>query len=999
MSDKQTGGLLIQELSAILGAMTNTPVVKMLALVLASALLASACTSDPNEAGGQDASQDPSTTQAELADGSQQGAGEDQPAVEGSGGFSAGDFSAPTDIDDTPLSVDEAIRIGTLDNGLTYYVRSNDSPGSSVSLRLAIRAGGVHESPIGTGAAHFLEHMMFNGTERFPGNTLDDTLRSIGAEIGPDFNAFTSDTETVYQLDIEDRNDNVEIAFDVLSQWAAAASLEPGQVAAEAPVVREELRLRDESGDGLVNQAFDLAYFADTPFEGSNIIGTPETVNAITADDLRAFYDDWYRPDNMAVVAVGDRSLDDLEDLIVDRFRNLESRGTNPTAPDISLDQLRQEPWVDVVVEPSFADSFISVDIPVRTWDTSTVGGQELRLTDIILGIMIDNRLVEAVDSGRLDLRRAGGGWFPRNRGLSYLGFNLDADDLVEGTEVFLAELRSSVQNPFTQDELDRATEVIASSLDQQAASFNSTQDAQFADGMIQHFLGGGDLRSIDDSVDETRDFLDDLDIDEVNNHYGWLITSSAPIVIVVGPDAERTGTIEDVTAAIERGEASATETFTDDVAEIDDLLEDPEPVEEIGRRNLARNDGIELVFQNGARVLFSASTISEGEVFVVSESPGGRSVLSAADGALADVAVSAVTASGAGAWDSVQIRRFLSDLDISVAPYIADFSEGVSASGSSDDLQTLFELMHLQLTQPRVDDVPFRQQVEFARDFVARAGVDSATAADIALQDGRTGGGSLAAAPTLDALDALTPDQALNIWNDRFDALDDHVFVIVGDADEDTIVDLSRQWIGTLPVPTSQDGPEQPRLPGLLDERLSVGSGGASGSYRLLVVGESDETIRNQVLAELAATILNDRIFTVIREELGATYGGGAGVEFSDPGAEVELFISIDGDPGRVDEIAGTVTNELASIRGGQISQTDFDEAVSIVRSEYNFVTNGFYIESLFDEARESEERILTRQAQIEALESIDLDDLIDFFDDLVSDTDRVDVRNVPGG
>ena len=312
----------------------------------------------------------------------------------------------------------------------------------------------------------------------------------------------------------------------MLSQWAAAASLEPGQVAAEAPVVREELRLRDESGDGLVNQAFDLAYFADTPFEGSNIIGTPETVNAITADDLRAFYDDWYRPDNMAVVAVGDRSLDDLEDLIVDRFENLESRGTNPTAPDISLDQLRQEPLVDVVVEPSFADSFISVDIPVRTWDTSTVGGQELRLTDIILGIMIDNRLVEAVDSGRLDLRRAGGGWFPRNRGLSYLGFNLDADDLVEGTEVFLAELRSSVQNPFTQDELDRATEVIASSLDQQAASFNSTQDAQFADGMIQHFLGGGDLRSIDDSVDETRDFLDDLDIDEVNNHYGWLTVS-----------------------------------------------------------------------------------------------------------------------------------------------------------------------------------------------------------------------------------------------------------------------------------------------------------------------------------------------------------------------------------------------------------------------------------------------------------------------------------------
>ena len=172
-------------------------------------------------------------------------------------------------------------------------------------------------------------------------------------------------------------------------------------------MVREELRLREESGDGLVNQAFDLAYFADTPFEGTNIIGTPETVNAITSSDLRAFYDDWYRPDNMAVVAVGDRSLDELEDLIVDRFDDSEARGTSPEAPDISLDQLRQVPWVDVVVEPSFADSFISVDIPIPTWDTTTVGGAELQLTDIISGIMINNRLVEAVNSGRLDLRRA----------------------------------------------------------------------------------------------------------------------------------------------------------------------------------------------------------------------------------------------------------------------------------------------------------------------------------------------------------------------------------------------------------------------------------------------------------------------------------------------------------------------------------------------------------------------------------------------------------------
>ena len=964
-------------------AARRSPLAGLAPVLAAFALIAAACTGGGENSGQGSGGIDDASASTVATD--------RDPGV-----IDLGVFDAPS-VDESLLSIDDDIRIGTLDNGLTYYLRSNDRPGGSLSLRLAVKAGGIDENPIGTGAAHFLEHMMFNGTEQFPGNSLDAALRRIGAEIGPDFNAFTNASETVYQLDVADQGGNADVAFDVLAQWAAAATIDPAEVRAEEPVVREELRIRDESGQGIVNVAFEQAYFAGTPYEGVNVSGTAASVRQLNDRDLRAFYDTWYRPDNMAVIAVGDRSLDDLEDKIVERFSDLEARGDLAPPVEVGDFALRTEPLVDVVIEPSFADSFISIDIPLRAWDPSTVGGNDVTLTEIMLGLMIDNRLSEGVDSGRLDLRRAGGGWFEFSDGLTYLGFNADADDLTAGTEELLTEIRGSVLNPFSEDELGRAADVIRSVVDNDVASYRTRQDGEFADELVTHFVGGGDLRSIGDRERETNDLLNSLSIDEVNEHYGWMLTSSAPIVLVVGPDENRVGTVEEIEGAVDRAIRSEVATFEDDVVEIEDLLEDPRPIDEIARRSLERNDGFELTFDNGARVLFTESDISEGQVSVVSSSPGGRSVLTDAQGSIGSLAVDIVAASGAGEWDQVQLRRYLADLDVSLSPYLADFSEGVSGQAASEDLDVLFELLHLQLTQPRIDSVPMRQRLEAASDRVARAELDSATAASIALSDGRTGGGSLAAAPTQPEIDTLTEADVLAIWEDRFSGLDDHVFVVVGDIDGDEVADLARTWIATLPAAEDSDEPTQPEPPGLVDERLSVGSGTSSGSYRLLSVGEVDETIENRVIAELATTIVNDRIFTVIREELGATYGGFALIEFSDPGDEIELMISIDGDPSRIGEIARTVTTELENLRSGAIPDEDFLEAVSILNAEYGFVNNGFLIESLFDEAEQPPERILSRQAQREALVGIGRSDVISFLAQVFTDTDRVEVRNVP--
>ena len=495
----------------------------------------------------------------------------------------------------------------------------------------------------------------------------------------------------------------------------------------------------------------------------------------------------------MAIMAVGDRSLDDLEEDIIDRFAALEARGRVEDSPVDADFALRDEPLVDVLIEPSFGDSFISVDIPLRSWDLNTRGGNELQLTEIMLGIMIDNRLREGVDSGRLNLRRAGGGWFSWNRDLAYLGFNVDADDLEAGTEEFMTELQGSIQNPFSEQELERATEIIRSSQEQQLAQSETRQDGALADQLVNHFLWGGDIQSIEDSVEMVLGMLDGLELDEINNHYGWMMTSSAPIVIVVGPDADRVGDPAVHLAGVERAAQAVVDAFADDVEEIDELVEPPDPIDENSRMGLDRNDGFELVFDNGNRVLFSPSTISEEQVVLVKRiSWVGVSMLSEDDGAVAGAAVSAVWSSGVGSWDPIQVRRYLADLEISLSPYIADFSEGFSGGAATGDLDVLFQLLHLSLLETADRRRAVRTTRSSSPAMQSTAPVSTRVPLPTSLwPDARTGGGSLAAVPTEAQLDALTPDDAQRIWEERFGSLDQHVIVVVGDVDPDDVIDL----------------------------------------------------------------------------------------------------------------------------------------------------------------------------------------------------------------
>src|SRR3954447_13667797 len=236
--------------------------------------------------------------------------------------------TAATDDSAEPVPQDPGVRIITLTNGLTVYLRANDRPGASAEMRLVINAGSGQEDPDQSGTAHFLEHMMFNGTTEFPANELIDTLRGFGMQFGADVNAFTSYDETVYELTVPMADPaNLDTGLDVLREWLSAATLDPSQVESEKGVVLDEWRQRDQSLDGRIEKAAEDLLLRGSGYDGRQPLGSDAAIKAMTPDLLRRLYDRWYRPDNAAIMIVGDIDVDKVETKIPDQFEGLSGRG------------------------------------------------------------------------------------------------------------------------------------------------------------------------------------------------------------------------------------------------------------------------------------------------------------------------------------------------------------------------------------------------------------------------------------------------------------------------------------------------------------------------------------------------------------------------------------------------------------------------------------------------------------------------------------------------
>lgn len=981
---------------------------RLLALLFAAALAAAACAPDHNDAIVEPGQADDGT--AEVHDDAEsidaldepEPAGEpeeaaqaepddepgpvDEPVAEPLGDpVDLGEFSdyEPGDPDATPLPVDEDVLIGELANGLTYYVRSNDSPGDSIMMHLVVNAGAVLDPDGAEGAAHFLEHMMFNGTERFTKNELLEVLRDFGADFGPDLNAYTSPDETVYILDFKlDRPGAIDLGFTVLSQWASGATLLPADVDAERGIVLDEYRLRDETASGRISNFLDAIYYSGTVYEGMLIGGSEESNLSMSAEDLRDFYDTWYRPDNMAVVVVGDRPVSEMESLVERHFAELVPRTlTAPPQPDRSafIADFVDEPVTDVVTHPDHGPSYISLDWQLPAWSEGTVEGERLRFMESLIARMLDIRLDAAFQAGQLSqATEPHFTAFPAARGLRLYGTNYQGQDLNQATTDFISVVHGAAHFGFTGAEFDQAVSAIGTSLEFQLESDETRQDREYSFAYAAHFLSGADISSTEDRVARLGALLDTYTVEELTAHLRWLLEIAPPLVVSIGPDPADVPAAAELRAAVEAASPLAPPEAQE---AIDALMTRPDPAASTAERPLGLfDDAYEWEFPNGATVVLVPSDIAAGEVSVVAESLGGWSSLSVGDSALVRHAVAAVASSGVGDATATQLDEYLATTTARVSPFIGQHSEGFSGAAGTDDLEALFALLHLYVTEPRITGVAVNEQIQAMQTRLANAETFPQWISELELLDAlyqRSPWFQFIA--TQDQIDATTPESLLGLYVERLSDVDDLLVAVVGDIDRAAVADLAARYIGTLPAGADDSYTDHnPGFPsGVQRITIPVEADSGAAGFDMMFGAPTTLTTKTLVLADVASAVIDHLLDGHVREELGDTYSIGASVSPDAATGKWTARISATGPSDGLETSSAAITETVAELIANGPADRDLQQAISVTRDNYVLVSNSLIVDPLLRRLHADDDNVGTpaqRRAVLEEITAADV-------------------------
>lgn len=843
---------------------------------------------------------------------------------------------------------------GTLDNGLRYLVRSNDNPGGKVELRLVVDAGSGLEDDDQVGAAHFLEHMLFNGTERFPKNELVDALRSFGAAFGADINASTSFDETIYTLNVPDTPEAVGTALDILEDWLGAATLAADDVEAERGIVLDEWRARAQTSNGRIFDRFADFLLAGTAYDGHLPIGGREAIESITPDVLRRFYDDWYRPDNAAIIVVGDIDQGAIENEIETRFADVEARGSNPERIDLAVvpdDDAR----VEIMDDPDLAEGFVALSLPAAVSTTTLEADAQRAILDRLAVDIVATRLDNDALRGDAAYERASAGpsAFVRLLSAPEITVDVDGSAVEQSVRAIVDELERVARFGVTTAELERAIAGRRASAQRSFDGRNSRQDTSFADEYTRHILEGEWYVPAQREFDFVNAVLDRATVETVA--FGlvdrYRSTGVHAFVAVPTAEADDVANADRLIETIEGAAARDVQPRPDEAPIGDVLIARPEPVDEVDARELATDpftpslDPLVLEFANGASVALNTTTIVENEVFMSARSIGGLSFLPAdlvPDGqALGPV----LRDSGAGEFDRVALAAFLDDKSVGLAPEMGPLANEIIGTAATTDVEVLFQLIHLLMTDPRADQTAVDRYVDDRLPFALDPSINSGYAESDARTRARYDDPRFLL-PTPESLARVDVDGIEEAAHGAF-GLEQRPwsFAFSGDFDLGEMTDLARSYIGSVPnerTSTETERPTEPAPPDGVVVADAEGGQGDTARVSFLFTGQATGDRREDVVASVVREIVGNRLTDFIREELGDSYSPTARLEFgSGAFPSTELYIRVSTGPELIEEVSDAVVGQLRSLRDDGPGDREFSNAVNTVAEQLNFINN----------------------------------------------------------
>ena len=854
------------------------------------------------------------------------------------------------------VPVDPLITVGTLPNGLRYYIRANKQPQARAELRLVVNAGSVLEDDDQRGLAHFVEHMSFNGTLHFPRQQIGTFMQSLGMRFGAHVNANTSFDETVYELQIPTDNPAViDRSLTILEDWAHNVSFDPAEIDRERGVVLEEWRLGLGGSERIQDVLFPLL-LKGSRYAERLPIGKPDIIQNVNHDRLRQFYLDWYRPDLMAVVAVGDFDKSTIEAEIKSHFGSIPARlAPKPRLPSPVPDQPGTQ--YAVLTDPEATTTSIGLFNKAAARDQSTVGAYRQQMVEQLFSGMLSARLDELAQTPGAPFlgAEANHRLFVRAEETSTLDALVPGGGVERGLSALFTEIDRVARFGFTATELNRQRLLLQQGLQKAAIEKDDSPSGPLADEFIRNFTTSEPIPGIVYEYGLNQRFLPQITLAEVNNVAKTWMPDRNRVVLVTAPENERTALPSEAKLAevIKAASGGQLKAYVDTVSTQPLLAALPSPGAVAATSATPALGLTEWQLSNGVRVVLKPTTFKQDEILFRAASQGGTSLASDQDFIPAETAGMVVAQGGLGNFRNIDLAKILAGKSVAVRADIGDTEVGVGGGASRGDLETMFQLIYLTFTAPRADPVAFRVLTEQLKVTLANQEAQPDTAFTQAV-DAALSQNHLRAQPMTPArVDQMNLDKSFGFYKDRFADASAFTFVFVGSFDLATMKPLVERYLGSLPTlhrnETAKDVGIHPPA-GIVKTEVKKGIDPKSQVSIVFTGPFQNDEMHRLVVSTMAETLSGD-LFRTLRQELGGTYGVTVEPQFTKrPAEELRVTINFTCDPARTDSLVKTTFELIDQFKAigpadGQVA----DAQTALVRDfETNSQRNDYLVNRL---------------------------------------------------
>ena len=865
-----------------------------------------------------------------------------------------------TGAHDAPLTqtvpVDPQITVGNLPNGLRYYIRVNKRPQRRAELRLAVNAGSILEDDDQRGLAHFVEHMCFNGTEHFPKQDVVAFLQSTGMRFGAHINANTSFDQTVYQLQIPTEDPAViDRSLLILEDWAHAVSFEPEEIDKERGVVLEEWRTGLGAGARMLDTQLPVL-LKGSKYAERLPIGKPETLRSFSPERLKRFYTDWYRPDLMAVIVVGDFDPKVVENMIQTHFAKLPA-AKNPRPRPIYDVPDQPGTRYTVATDPEATATIISVSSTMAARDQTTIGGYRQMTLERVFSGLLSARFAEISqkpDAPFLDAA-TNRGLFVRSTEATSLNALVKEDSIEKGLSALFTEASRVAQFGFTATELDRYRLATIQAYEQLANSKDEHTSQSLADEFVRNFIQQEPIPGIAYEFGLVRRFLPEITLAEVNALAREWMPDRNRVVAISAP--KKTGLVipdETKLAAVIKAAGGGTLTAYVDAVSAKPLLDPLPKPGTIAKTATKEATGItEWTLSNGVRVVLQPTTLKQDEVLFRAFSPGGTSLADDKNFIAAETATQVVAQGGLGALSNIDLGKKLAGKVAIVRPDIGEMYEGLNGRALRRDLETMFQLIYLTFTQPRADSEAFNVMTGQMTAALANREALPETAFTDTL-NATLSQNHLRARPLSPAtVGEMSLDRSIAFYKDRFADASDFTFIFVGSFDLPTIKPMVERYLGSLPSLNRKEAGRDVGIhppPGVVEKQVVKGREPKS-QVGIVFSGTFQNNRRERLVMRAMADTLEGSLQRVLREDLGGTYGVSVEPDMTKrPTEEYRVTISFGCDPTRTQDLIKALFDVVDQFKtsgpsAGQVA----DVRAALLRDlEVNSQSNGYALNQL---------------------------------------------------